>query len=117
MSTIKTGLVYQRTVKGPNYICLGKANIGGRTMVISVKNGNIRQDGKCKLRGNAEGAVLLHAHEPTKIARIHQVRDIDVKSVFTNGEALAELAAATKKMVAKGIETSAELPVPARLRV
>jgi hypothetical protein len=108
MSTIRTGLVYQRTTKGPNYICVGKANIGGVMHVISVKNGNIRQDGKCKLRGASAGPVALHAHNPGTLARIHQVRDIDVKSVFSNGEALPALEGITRKIASKGLFTSAD---------
>jgi hypothetical protein len=116
MSTIRTGLVYQRTAKGPNYLCLGKAVVAGQTMIISVKNGNIRKNGKCKAQGNAEGPVTLHAHLPSKIARIHQVREVDVKSVFTVGGALPEFQATTKRMVANGIETEAELPRISQLR-
>lgn len=110
MTTIKTGLVYQRTTKGPNYLCLGKATINGTTKIISVKNGAIRNDGKCKL-GHVESRVSLYAHNPTDIARIHQVRDVDVKSVFTRGEALPGMKTLTRRLVKRGVNTNAEVPV------
>jgi hypothetical protein len=110
MSVIRTGLVYQRTAKGPNYVCLGKAVINGETMVVSTKNGNITASGKCKAQGSGF-PVTLHAHYPDKVARIHDVRSIDVKSVFTRGGAEADLEVLTKKMLKKGLECSdAELP-------
>lgn len=110
MSVIRTGLVYQRTTKGPNYVCLGKAVINGETMVISTKNGNITASGKCKQQGSGS-PVTLHAHYPEKVARIHDVRSIDVKSVFTRGGAEADLQDLTKKMLKRGIEcVDAELP-------
>lgn len=114
MSVIRTGSVYQRTAKGPNYVCLGKAKIGGQTMIISVKNGNIRKDGRCKLAGGAP--VTLHAHYPENVARIHQTRSVNLGTVFSRGGALPEFQEATKRMLAKGIETEAELPNPAELR-
>lgn len=116
MSTIRTGLVYQRTAKGPNYVCLGKAIVAGQTMIISVKNGNIRKNGKCKAEGASAGPVVLHAHNPSDIARIHQLREIDVKSVFTIGGALPEFQATTKRMLVNGVATEAELPSLAQLR-
>lgn len=110
MSVIRTGLVYQRTSKGPNYVCLGKAVINGETMVISTKNGNITASGKCKAQGSGF-PVTLHAHYPEKVARIHQVRSVDVKSVFERGGAVADLQAVTKKMLKKGLDCiEAELP-------
>ncbi len=107
---IKTGLVYQRTTKGPNYLCLGKATINGETKIISVKNGSIRNDGRCKL-GHTEQRVSLFAHSPASIARIHQVRNVDVKSVFTRGEALPGMKTLTKRMIRRGVNTNAEIPV------
>lgn len=108
MTKIKTGLVYQRTAKGPNYVCLGKAVIGGETMVISTKNGNITDSGKCKMQGDFP--VVLHAHKPHSVARIHQVRSIDVTSVFARGGAEASMKKATKRVVA-GLECdTAQLP-------
>lgn len=115
MSVIRTGSVYQRTKKGPNYVCLGKANIGGQTMVISVKNGNIRQDGRCKLQGGG-APVTLHAHYPENIARIHQTRDVNLSSVFSRGGALPEFQDVTKRMLSRGLEVEAELPSAGELR-
>jgi hypothetical protein len=115
MTTIRTGLVYQRTAKGPNYVCLGKANVGGQTMIISVKNGNIRANGKCKEQGAGE-AVVLYAHAPKDIARVHQAREVDVKTVFTVGGALPEFQHTTKRMLQNGVATEAELPRLAELR-
>lgn len=115
MTVIRTGSVYQRTAKGPNYVCLGKAKIGGQNMIVSVKNGNIRKDGNCKLQGRGE-PVTLHAHYPENVARIHQVRDVNLSSVFSNGGALPDFQDVTKRMLAKGIETEAELPNPTELR-
>ena len=114
MSTIKTGLVYQRTAKGPNYVCLGKAVLPdskgvNKLFIISVKNGNIRKNGKCKEQGAGE-AVTLYAHAPQDIARIHQAREVDVKSVFTLGGAPMQFAGATKRMLQNGVATEAELP-------
>lgn len=106
---IKTGLVYQRTLKGPNYLCLGKANVGGEMRIISVKNGNIRKDGNCKLAGKE--TVNLYAHKTDSVARIHQVREVNVASVFSRGEAMPAMKALVKRMLKKGIATGASVPV------
>lgn len=114
MSTIRTGMVYQRTVKGPNYVCLGKATIDGQTMVISVKNGNINKSGKSR-KMKTDG-VVVHAHAPEDIARVHQVRTVDVASVFSLGHATEDLQPVLKRMLTKGIETAAELPKLSELK-
>jgi hypothetical protein len=114
MTTIKTGMVYQRTLRGPNYLCLGKAKVNGTTMIISVKNGNITDSGKSK-RMPTDGVVVF-AHHPDNIARVHQVRAVDVTSVFNLGNAEAKVRPLLKKMLAKGISTHAELPSLAELR-
>ena len=114
MSTIKTGMVYQRTLKGPNYLCLGKAKVNGTTMIISVKNGNITQSGKS--RKMPTDGVVVFAHHPENIARVHQVRKVDVASVFNLGNAETSVQSVLKKMVSKGVSTPAELPSLAELR-
>lgn len=113
MQTIRTGMVYQRTVKGPNYVCLGRTTVEGKTVIISVKNGNINYNGKCKksVRGRA---VVLEAHAPEKIARIHDVRKIDVESVFENGNASTEKK--VTRLLKSGVKTEAELPNVRALR-
>jgi hypothetical protein len=114
MTTIKTGMVYQRTLKGPNYVCLGKARVDGKTMIISVKNGNITASGKSKRM--TKEAVAIHAHDPELIARVHQVRTVDVASVFNLGQAESSVRPALKKLLTKGVVTNAELPSLAQLR-
>lgn len=114
MSTIRTGMVYQRTVKGPNYVCLGKATVDGKTMVISIKNGNINKSGKSR-RMSTDGVVVF-AHSPEDIARVHQVRTVDVASVFSRGHAESSVEPVLKRMLTKGIETAAELPKLSELR-
>lgn len=112
MSVIKTGTVYQRTKKGPNYIVVGRANVNGESRIISVKNGNIRQDGKCKLSGKYP--VVLHAHLAEDVTRVHQVRQIVPATVFSRGEAFPEMRNKTRRLANTRI--SAETPVLAELR-
>ena len=114
MSTIKTGMVYQRTLKGPNYVCLGKATVDGKTMIVSVKNGNINKNGKS--RKMSDQSVVVFAHAPESIARIHQVRRVDVRSVFNLGGAPEALEGSLKRILTKGLDTAAELPSVAELR-
>jgi len=116
MTTIKTGMVYQRTAKGPNYLCLGKATINGETMVISVKNGNINKDGAARDMSRSQGGVVVFAHSPNDIARVHQVRDVNVSSIFTRGEADTTVQPVLKRMLTQGVRTAAELPSLADLR-
>lgn len=116
MTTIKTGMVYQRTAKGPNYVCLGKATINGQTMVISVKNGNINKDGAARDMSRSQGGVVVFAHAPEDIARVHQVREVDVASIFDRGEADTTVKPVLKRLLTKGISTAAELPSLAELR-
>jgi hypothetical protein len=116
MTTIKTGMVYQRTHKGPNYLCLGVATIGGERHVISVKNGNINANGKSRSMGKAENGVSIYAHSVRSIARIHQFRDVKVGTVFTLGKADKSVKKDLKRILTKGIETTAELPSLAELR-
>lgn len=115
MSTIKTGMVYQRTAKGPNYVCLGKATVDGQQMIVSVKNGNITASGKSR-KMNRKQKVVVFAHAPESIARIHQVRRVDVKSVFDLGGAPGALEGSLKRILTKGLDTAAELPSVAELR-
>ena len=116
MTTIKTGMVYQRTLKGPNYVCLGVTTINGQRHVVSVKNGNINLNGKSRSMDNAEGGVSIYAHSVNSIARIHQLRDVNVKTVFTLGKADKSVQKDLKRILTKGIETAAELPSMAELR-
>lgn len=116
MTTIKTGMVYQRTVKGPNYLALGTAMIDGAKHIISVKNGNINANGKSRRMRKTKGGVVVFAHSPNDIARIHQVREVDVKSIFTLGEADTTVEKDLKRLLTKGVNTAAELPSLAELR-
>ena len=116
MTIIKTGMVYQRTAKGPNYVCLGKATINGETMVISVKNGNINKDGDARNMSKAAGGVIVFAHSPNNIARVHQVRDVNVSTIFSKGDADTTVQPVLKRLLTKGIDTAAELPSLAELR-
>jgi hypothetical protein len=116
MTVIKTGMVYQRTAKGPNYLCLGKATVGGETMLISVKNGNINKDGSSRKMGKSAGGVVIFAHSPDNIARVHQVRTVNVSSIFSAGEADTTVKSDLKRLLTKGINTAAELPSLAELR-
>lgn len=116
MSTLKTGMVYQRTLKGPNYVCLGKATINGETMVISVKNGNVSNNGKSRKMKKTDGGVVVFAHLPKDIARVHQIRKVDVSSVFSLGNAETTVQTSLKRMLTTGINTAAELPSLAELR-
>lgn len=115
MSVIKTGMVYQRTVKGPNYICLGRATVEGKTMIVSVKNGNINYSGDCK-KLKASKEVRLEMHHPENIARIHDVRKINVKSVFSNGNHTKKVENTVSRLVSKGVRTEAELPNVRKLK-
>ena len=111
---ILTGMVYQRTKKGPNYICLGSAMVEGERKVISTKNGNINFDGTCRrLKGKKE--VRIEAHDPRLIARIHDVRDVNLQSVFENGNTSAE-EGSIRRLTKKPLKTSAELPDVRRLK-
>jgi hypothetical protein len=116
MTTIKTGMVYQRTQKGPNYLCLGTAMINGEKQIISVKNGNINANGKSRRMSKSNGGVVIYAHAPEDIARVHQVRGVDVKSIFTLGEADKTVQKDLKRLLNKGVATAAELPSLAELR-
>jgi hypothetical protein len=116
MTTIKTGMVYQRTVKGPNYLCLGTAMVNGQKHVISVKNGNINGNGKSRRMSKSNGKVSIYAHSTNHIARIHQLREVDVKTVFTLGLGDKSVQKELKRILTKGVETSAELPVLGELR-
>lgn len=116
MTTIKTGTVYQRTAKGPNYVCLGKATIGGRTMIVSVKNGNINADGTARNMANSQGGVVVFAHCPKEIARVHQVRKVKVATIFSKGAADTTVKPVLKRLLTKGMNTAAELPSLAELR-
>jgi hypothetical protein len=116
MTILKTGMVYQRTIKGPNYVCLGKATIDGETMVISVKNGNINANGQSRKMANSQGGVVIFAHHPEDVARIHDNRDVNVASIFTKGEADTKVKSTLKQLLTKGVSTAAELPSLAELR-
>lgn len=116
MTVIKTGMVYQRTAKGPNYLCLGRATVNGQSMLISVKNGNINKDGTSRRMRNTQGGVVIFAHSPENIARVHQVRTVNVSSIFTLGEADTTVQKDLKKLLKKGVVTQAELPSLAELR-
>lgn len=116
MTIIKTGMVYQRTMKGPNYVCLGKATIDGEIMLVSVKNGNVNKDGSSRKMKNTKGGVVVFAHSPNNIARVHQVRTVNVSSIFSAGEADTTVQADLKRLLTKGIATAAELPSLAELR-
>ena len=117
MSTvIKTGMVYQRTEKGPNYLCLGKATINGEQMLVSVKNGNVNKDGTSRRMRNTKGGVVIFAHAPEDIARVHQVRTVNVSSIFTKGEADTTVQSDLKRLLTKGVATAAVLPSLASLR-
>jgi hypothetical protein len=116
MTVIKTGMVYQRTTKGPNYVCLGKATIEGETMLISVKNGNVNKDGTSRRMRKTKGGVVIFAHSPNDIARVHQVRTVNVSTIFAQGEADTTVQPVLKRMLAQGVNTAAELPSLAELR-
>jgi hypothetical protein len=116
MTIIKTGMVYQRTAKGPNYLALGKTTINGETMVISVKNGNVNKNGDARSMAKAAGGVVIFAHSPDDIARVHQLRDVNVSTIFTKGEADTTVQRDLKRMLTKGINSAAELPSLAELR-
>lgn len=116
MTILKTGMVYQRTLKGPNYLALGKATINGETVIISVKNGNINNDGKSRKMKKAAGGVVVFAHSPDSIARVHQVRSVNVNSIFTLGDADTTVQSDLKRLLTKGIATAAQLPSLAELR-
>lgn len=116
MTKIKTGMVYQRTAKGPNYLCLGTAMIGGIKHVISVKNGNINADGKSRNMENVGAGVVTYAHSVNSIARIHQFRDVKTDTVFTLGLADRSIKKSLKRALTQGVDTAAELPSLAELR-
>lgn len=116
MTTIKTGMVYQRTAKGPNYVCLGKATVDGQTVLVSVKNGNVNKDGTSRNMRKSAGGVTIFAHSPDSIARVHQVRTVNVSSIFSRGEADTTVQPSLKRLVTKGIATAAELPSLVELR-
>jgi hypothetical protein len=116
MTTIKTGTVYQRTLKGPNYLCLGKAKINGELMIISVKNGNINKNGSARNMSGANAGVVVFAHAPDNIARVHQVRKVNVSTIFTRGYADSSVKPVLKRILTKGMSTKAELPSLAELR-
>lgn len=116
MTKIKTGMVYQRTVKGPNYLCLGTAMINGQKHVISVKNGNINANGKSRNMSGADAGVVTYAHSVNSIARIHQLREVDTETVFTLGGADRSIKKSLKRALTQGVATAAELPSLAELR-
>ena len=116
MATIKTGAVYQRTVKGPNYLCVGTTMVDGERYIVSVKNGNIGMNGKSRRMEKSNGRVTVFAHSPNDIARIHQVRQVDVGSIFTLGKAEPSIKKDLKRIITKGVATAAELPSIAELR-
>jgi hypothetical protein len=85
-------------------------------MVISVKNGNINANGKSRTLSKADGGVVIFAHMPEDIARVHQIRKVDVGSVFTKGAASTAIQTTLKRLLTQGIETAGELPSLAELR-
>lgn len=96
MSRVKTGHVVQIREKGPNYIVLGTASVGGERHLIATKNGNIRLDGNAKKPGvnpqTGETAPLkVYAFKANQILRVHQERTVNLNSVFAADCGAAEL--------------------------
>lgn len=121
MTKIKTGDVFQRTVKGPNYIALGKAKDSeGETLIIATKNGNIRLDGQAKIghkitRSRAKNIKLgkkgnrlaLYAFYAKDIANIHGSREVQLNTVWERGQA-EDVGVEVKVMSNRtGVKTSA----------
>ena len=104
MSKVKTGHVFQLTVKGPNYIVLGTTSVEGSRKLVVTKNGNIRLDGKAKRAGLAP--IVLYVVSPSKVKRVHQQRKVDLKSVFLK-ETRTVLPNNTVKRSNVGVESSA----------
>ena len=95
---VRTGDVFQRTVKGPNYIAIGKAKIDGQVLVIASKNGTINKDGQARVGheivttrraklGKKGTRPNLYAFKPSQIFQIHSNRPVDLKSVWEVGNA------------------------------
>lgn len=96
---VKTGDVFQvNNSRGQNYIALGRARVNGETMVIATSNGNIRLNGKSKVGspvvrrksaklGKVGTRLVLHMFAPSKIYKIHDNRTVDLKTVWTLGNA------------------------------
>ena len=101
MKELKTGSMFQRTVKGPNYIALGRAVDGnGETIIIATKNGNINLGGEAKLghkitRSRAKNCKLgkkgnrlaLYAFYPSDIAAVHGRRPVKLDTIWDRGQA------------------------------
>ena len=116
---IKTGHVFQRTSKGPNYIALGKTkDANGKPLIIATKNGNIRLDGRAKLghrvRRNAKAPLgkkgdrlALFAFRAENIHQIHGYRSVDLGSIWERGQA-EDIGVEVKKMSASsGVKVTA----------
>lgn len=96
---IKTGNVFQRTLKGPNYIALGKAmDEEGETVIIATKNGNIKMNGEAKLGhkirrskksalGKKGNRLALYAFYAKDIANIHGQRPVKLDTIWERGQA------------------------------
>ena len=96
---VKTGDVFQvNNSKGQNYIALGRATVNGETVVIATSNGNIKLNGQSKIGspvvrrksaglGKVGTRLVLHAFAPSKIYKIHDNRTVDLKTVWTRGNA------------------------------
>lgn len=99
---IKTGDMFQRTVKGPNYIALGKATDpeSGEQIIIACKNGCINKGGEARVghairRSRAANCKLgkkgtrpaLFGFFAKDIARIHGNRPVQLDTVWSRGNA------------------------------
>jgi len=99
MTKITTGNMFQRTIKGPNYIALGKAkDENGELVIIATKNGNINLDGKAKVGhkirktkkaalGKKGNRLALYAFYAKDIANIHGQRPVALDTIWERGQA------------------------------
>ena len=117
MTKIKTGHVFQVSAKGQNYIALGSAMVDGKLQIIATRNGNIKLDGNSKhgspivrrksaKLGKVGTRLALHMFETTKIYKIHDRRPVNLKSVWTIGNADESTQKQVKRINA-GVNTTA----------
>lgn len=119
MTKIKTGDIFQRTVKGPNYIALGKAtDENGEALVIATKNGNINMSGEAKLGhkirrskkaalGKKGNRLALYAFYAKDIANIHGARPVKLDTIWERGQA-DDVGVEVKVMTSRtGVKTDA----------
>ena len=116
---VRTGDVFQRTEKGPNYIALGKAIVDGSTFVIACRNGNINKDGQARAGhsvvttrraklGKKGTRPTLYAFKPTQINQIHNNRSVNIDSVWSRGKAETIEVDVRRMNKRRGVKTEAK---------